>query len=276
MGAVADDPLLPHARPGGPREPPGLASPSTRPPPPAAAAPADPAAATWAAYWDAPAGFDLDEWRRDTEAFVRAAEPVWSVSSADTLLDLGCGPGFALAALAPRVRAAVGADVAPRLLDLARARLAGCAHVDLVALDPAAPGDLAALGGPRFTRVLLHSVLQYLPDLDAVDALLRAVRGVVVPGARVLVSDLPRGGGRLADVVGLLRGAARQGRLREAVARLARLRGSGYAAARARLGLLVPDVARVRRTVEALGGTVEEVTAPLSILANRRHLLLRF
>ena len=60
------------------------------------------------------------------------------------------------------------------------------------------------------------------------------------------------------------------------IARLARLRRSSYAAARARLGLLVPDAARVRRTVEALGGTLEEVRAPLSILANRRHWLVRF
>jgi SAM-dependent methyltransferase len=163
------------------------------------------------------------------------------------LLDLGCGPGFALETLAPRVGAAVGADVAPRLLDLARERLAGHANVTLVALDPAAPGDLAPLGATRFTLVVVHSVLQYLPDLEAVDALLRAVRGVVAPGARVLVSDVPRGGGRLADVVGLLRGAARQGRLREALARVVRLRRSSYAAARARLGLLVPDETRLRR-----------------------------
>ncbi|MBL9088939.1 MAG: methyltransferase domain-containing protein, partial [Planctomycetia bacterium] len=221
-------------------------------------------------------GFDLEGWRRDTEAFVRAAEPVLAPGPSDVVLDLGCGPGFALAALAPRVREVVGADVAPRLLDLARARLAGRANVTLVALDPAAPGDLGPVGPPRFTVVVVHSVLQYLPDLDAVDALLRAVRGVVVPGARVLVSDVPRGGGRLADAWGLLRGAARQGRLYEAVGRLARLGRSSYAAARARMGLLVPDAARVRRTVEALGGALEEVAAPLSILANRRHWLVRF
>lgn len=207
---------------------------------------------------------------------MRAALPVLAPTPSDVLLDLGCGPGFALEALAPRVREAVGADVAPALLGLARARLRPRANVALVGLDPAAPGDLAPLGTARFTLVVVHSVVQYLPDAEAVDALLRAVRGVVVPGARVLVSDVPRGGGRVADVVGLLRGAARQGRLREALGRVLRLRRSSYADARARLGLLVPDAARLRRVVEGLGGTVEEVAAPLSILANRRHFLLRF
>jgi|GEM_PF-1007400 len=262
---MADDPALPDARPGASRED---ARSRTGP-------------ASWAAWWDGPTDLDLEGWRRDTEAFARAALPILELTASDDLLDLGCGPGFALATFAPRVRSAVGADAAPRLLDLARAR----AHasddpavrgVAWVGLRADAPGDLAPLGVRRFTVVVVHSVLQYLPDLDAVDALLAAVRGVVVPGARVLLSDLPTGTGRLADAWGLVRGAARQGRLREALGRLVRLRGSSYARARARLGLLVPDVGRLRATVAALGGRLEEGPTALSILAHRRHVMARF
>lgn len=239
-------------------------------------APPSPPARSWAAWWDAPTGFDLAGWRRDAEAFARAAVPVLGLARGDDLLDLGCGPGFALAVFAPHVRTAVGADVAPRSLDAARAGTAALGNVELVRLSAAAPGDLAPLGPRRFTVVVVHSVVQYLADLDAVDALLRAVRGVVVAGARVLLSDLPTGTGRLGDAWGLVRGASRQGRRIEALGRLVRLRRSSYADARARLGLLVPDLGRVRATVASLGGRTEEVHAPLSILANRRHLLLRF
>jgi len=244
---------------------------------PAPETPSGGAAASWAAWWDGEAFLDDDAWRRDAEAFVQATAPIVGYGPDDDVLDVGCGPGFVLEALAGRVRSAVGADVAPRLLALARQRLASREGVELVALDPSSPADLSPLGSRRFSVVLCNSVVQYLRDASEAEALLRSIAGVARRGARVLVSDLVVGrAGRWADALGLVRGAWRRGRLLEAWRRIAAMRRSTYAATRARLGLVAVDPCRLADVARSLGAEAEVLDAPLTMLANRRHLLARF
>lgn len=230
--------------------------------------------AGWAAWWDAPDGVDDEGWRRDAEAFALAARPVLGLTEDDDLLDWGCGPGFVLRALSPLVRSAVGADPSPRLLERAR-RETDPTRVTLALLDLRAPLASPVLAEGTYSVVLVHSVLQYLPDHEALDATVAGLMRALRPGGRLLMSDLPASSGRVRDAWGFLRGARRQRRLCEALRRLLSLARSDYAKARKRLGLLVPDPERLRRGVEAAGGTLERVDAPLTVLAHRRHWLAR-
>jgi SAM-dependent methyltransferase len=235
--------------------------------------------ASWAAWWNERGGADsLDEaeWRCDAEDFVAAIAPLLGYGPDDDVLDVGCGPGSVVEALAGRVRSVVGVDVAPRMIDAARARLAGRANIELLALDPARSTDLSVVGSKRFSIVICNSVVQYLHDAAEAEALITSIRGVCAPSARVLVSDLAVGGGRWSDAWGLVRGAWRRGRLREAWRRIARMRRSTYAATRERLGLLVVDPERLAAVARSLGGAAEILDAPLTMLANRRHLFVRF
>ena len=173
-----------------------------------------------AAYYDAFAAVAEERYTsnhvlvRVREAFRRAVEPY----PAATVLDLGCGPGTDLAWFAARYpgRRYAGIDVSPRMVALARVKLAdravrverGCAE-DLPRVFPGEQFDLIySFFGPLNTE----------PDLArAVGALAQAV----APGGVLVLSFVSRT--YVADTaVHLLRG--RPGR---AVARLAN-RWRGY------------------------------------------------
>ena len=102
----------------------------------------------------------------------------------DSVLDLGTGTGRMLEVLAPKATRAVGLDVSPAMLGVARVNLdaAGLRHVQLRQGDAyALPADVQG-----FDLVILHQVLHYLDDpARAVREAARALR----PGGRLLVVD---------------------------------------------------------------------------------------
>ena len=106
----------------------------------------------------------------------------------ESLLDAGTGTGRMLELLAPYVKRAVGIDVSPEMLAIARDRLARAQirHAQVRLADtyrlPFANGS--ALQG--FDAVLFHQVLHYLDDPAA--AVAEAAR-VMRPGGRVLIAD---------------------------------------------------------------------------------------
>ena len=106
----------------------------------------------------------------------------------DSLLDAGTGTGSMLELLAPYVKRAVGVDVSPEMLAIARDRLAR-AHINHAQVRlgdtyrlPFQSGN--ALQG--FDAVLFHQVLHYLDDPGA--AVIEAAR-VMRPGGRLLIAD---------------------------------------------------------------------------------------
>ncbi|HXC53765.1 MAG TPA: metalloregulator ArsR/SmtB family transcription factor [Rhizomicrobium sp.] len=106
----------------------------------------------------------------------------------DSLLDAGTGTGSMLELLAPHVKRAVGVDVSPEMLAIARDRLvrANIRHAQVRLGDtyrlPFPSGN--ALSG--FDAVLFHQVLHYLDDPGA--AVSEAAR-VMRAGGRLLIAD---------------------------------------------------------------------------------------
>ncbi len=147
-------------------------------------------AAEAAAYFKA----NASEWGRiralhapekDVEAAIvrhLAATPI------EHLLDAGTGTGRMLELLAPQVTRAVGVDVSPEMLAIARDRLmrANLGHCQVRLGDtyrlPFAAGS--ALTG--FDAVVFHQVLHYLDDPGA--AVAEAAR-VMRAGGRLLIAD---------------------------------------------------------------------------------------
>ncbi len=116
------------------------------------------------------------------EMIVDAAEP----GPDDTVLDLACGGGIVVCALAPHVRHATGIDVTPAMLDRARALALerGIANVGW------RQGDVAALPDRdgAFTIVVTRFSMHHFLDPAAVFA--EMVR-VCAPGGRIVVVDTP-------------------------------------------------------------------------------------
>lgn len=101
-----------------------------------------------------------------------------------SLLDIGTGTGRMLERLAPGAERAVGVDMSPAMLGMARARLerSGLRHAQL------RQGDIYALPIERdaFDLVVVHQVLHYLDDPSRA---LREAGRALRPGGRLLVVD---------------------------------------------------------------------------------------
>jgi SAM-dependent methyltransferase len=111
---------------------------------------------------------------------VEAARP----ASDDRMLDVACGPGLVVCALAPYVRDATGIDVTPAMLDRAR-KLAADKGLTNVAWRQ---GDVSSLPyeDASFTIVTTRFSVHHFIDPAAV---LREMVRVCAPGGRIVVVD---------------------------------------------------------------------------------------
>jgi ubiquinone/menaquinone biosynthesis C-methylase UbiE/DNA-binding transcriptional ArsR family regulator len=106
----------------------------------------------------------------------------------ENFLDAGTGTGRMLELIAPHARRAVGIDVSPDMLAIARDRLlrAGIQNAQVRLGDTYRLPFPNGAAGVGFDVVLFHQVLHYLDDPGA--AVAEAAR-VMVPGGRLLVAD---------------------------------------------------------------------------------------
>ena len=105
---------------------------------------------------------------------------------ADTLLEIGCGPGVLLIPLSHMVNRAAGVDH-PEVLQVLEDR-APHAAIDYY------PGDFLTLRFPpelRFSKILIYSVLQCLRDEDQVFQFIDKAVGLLGPGGTMLIGDSP-------------------------------------------------------------------------------------
>lgn len=120
-------------------------------------------------YWDGQAAaFDQEPDHGLTDPTVRAAWADllhgWLPARPSDVVDVGCGTGSLSSIVAEQGHRITAVDAAPRMVELARSKLAG-ADARLVLGDASAP----PLGGHRFDVVLVRHVLWALPDpADAV------------------------------------------------------------------------------------------------------------
>ena len=123
-------------------------------------------------------GDSYDDWsggirRRVAARVVELAHP----AKGERVLDIGCGTGTVTELLVERGAEVVGLDISPRLLDLARRRTAGRAHL------MQSPAEALVFADGTFEAVTMGDCLVYLRD----------PRGGLREGRRVL-----REGGRFA------------------------------------------------------------------------------
>jgi len=131
---------------------------------------------------------------RATLAALSAPLSRWRAARPFRFLDVGCGGGDLLVALARRCRAAgvparlVGIDSHPTVVQIARDRVAGFPEIDLVRCDALE----LPFAGKSFDFVACSLLLHHLPPQRG-EAFLRALSRLAREG--VIVSDLRRGRG---------------------------------------------------------------------------------
>ncbi|WP_020666233.1 methyltransferase domain-containing protein [Amycolatopsis nigrescens] len=105
------------------------------------------------------------------------ADELLDVSEHDTVVDVGCGPGAAVASLSARGVRAIGVDVSPEMLEIAARRHPGCEF--RVGSATELPLETGGMRGYRAEKVL-HAVA------DPAAALAEAAR-VLAPGGRIVL-----------------------------------------------------------------------------------------
>lgn len=123
---------------------------------------------------------EMRAWLDDTLARIRERP-------ASRILEIGCGTGMLLLALAPECARYVGTDLSEVALAGVRRQLGpAAAHVEL---RHQRADDFDGLDGP-FDLVVLNSVVQYFPGVDYLLRVLEGVLPCVAPGGRIFLGDL--------------------------------------------------------------------------------------
>jgi len=113
----------------------------------------------------------------------RALREVGELSPDDRYLDIACGAGRLVRKAAPQVERAVGLDLAPKMIERARARSDESSeavefHVGSVQELPFGDGE--------FTVITCTTAFHHFPDPAAA---VKEIARVVAPGGRVLLAD---------------------------------------------------------------------------------------
>jgi SAM-dependent methyltransferase len=123
----------------------------------------------------------IDPYRTDVRNPLPEALRRLAADEASTAADLGCGTGPLLPLLARHFRQVYAVDFAPAMLERARQRAAGLAHVTFL---QSSLTDLGALAGRVDVAVAVNSLV--LPDVCELEVALRQARSVLRPGGRFL------------------------------------------------------------------------------------------
>ncbi|MCC6558329.1 MAG: amino acid adenylation domain-containing protein [Polyangiaceae bacterium] len=103
--------------------------------------------------------------------------------------EIGCGTGLLLRPLSATCAAYLGTDVSEAAIEALRRRVAeqGLAHVSLERREA---NDFHGIAPGSFDLVVLHSVVQYFPDLRYLEAVLAGAARAVAPGGAIVLADV--------------------------------------------------------------------------------------
>ena len=112
------------------------------------------------------------------------------LSASDTVLEIGCGDGVHLIALADRFQRGLGTDLSPRMIEAARQAGARSPSGGKLSFSMAASERLESVGTESMDVVLCVGSLEHVIDQSAA---LRAVFRVLKPGGRFVCLTLNGG-----------------------------------------------------------------------------------
>jgi cyclopropane fatty-acyl-phospholipid synthase-like methyltransferase len=244
------------------------------PPEPAPVAPgasgtlAEPSPGAWSAFWEEAAHLRIHRVEAD-DHLERLCREV-PLRPTDRVLDFGCGFGH-VAALLATVVASVGYWDAAEQMRTATAATTAALEDRVVPVDLSGPPPDGAAGS--FDLVLANSVVQYM-SADELAGWLPRWRALLAPGGRIVLSDLPRpGASDVAELVGMVRFAARRGFLVQAV-REAASEARRYSSSRSRTTLRRWAPEEFARFAAGLGMGTSVLPANLTHRAGRFTVLL--
>jgi len=147
--------------------------------------------ANWIEYWDRDDVWSNSPlWKINACLFFRRARGVVGFRADDAVLNIGCGPGHLEQLLSPAVKQILAVDASGQFAEQCR-RTCHDRHnvqVELLGNDYT---NLAVFQR-KFSLILCVSVVQYYRSVQEIESLIGSAKDVALPGARMLIADLPR------------------------------------------------------------------------------------
>ncbi len=187
----------------------------------------------WIDFYDsAPSIYVSDAHRQAHFALIANDIAGYIASPEATVLDYSCGEALSAARVAAKCKRLILAEPAPSVRERLAERFAAIPNIEALSLD-----DLAALPDASLDLVVMISVAQYMTP-DELDAAFVQIHRLLKPEGRFVLGDiLDPDVGAVTDVVALLRFAAKNGFLIDAVTGITRIALSDYRSLRSTLGL---------------------------------------
>lgn len=233
--------------------------------------------ANWLDWWHKETIISHGIWQNNMQVFISATMPVMNYGAQDVILDIGSGPGYLASFLKDRVKEIHCLDISEHYIDLLRNSLGQYPHIFSYKLSKDKYTELSFLKPRKFSIIICQSVVQYYESIDEVEALIRQVRDLALPGARFLISDIPTSPKTATSASGFLKTARENpGLLVEKVKVLIKLSVSKNGNPYGSLRLLCLSDDRLKEMIETLDLNAEILSARLTTNENRKHLLIRF
>lgn len=203
----------------------------------------------WIDYYDSTHTIYVSKLHRDVHFQVIADDILAYVSSPDAVvLDYACGEALFAAQVAAACQTLILAEPAPGVRGRLTARFGPNPKIAVRSL-----GDLEQLPDKSVDLAVMISVAQYMTPAE-LDGAFVLMRRVLKPGGKLVVGDILRPDiGAAADVAALLKLAAKNGFLRDAMWGLARTALSDYWQLRQSIGLQRYGEAEMIAKLEAAG-----------------------
>jgi ubiquinone/menaquinone biosynthesis C-methylase UbiE len=187
----------------------------------------------WIDYYDSTHTIYASKLHRELHFRLIADDIIGYVPSADAVvLDYACGEALSAAKVAEACALLYLAEPAPGVRGRLIARFAPNTKIRVRSLE-----DLRTMAERSLDLVVMNSVTQYMTPVE-LDFAFATIRRLLKPGGRLVVGDVLRPEvGMLRDIVALLRFAAGNGFLRDALTGLLSTALSDYRQLRSRIGL---------------------------------------
>lgn len=187
----------------------------------------------WIDYYDSTHTIYVSKLHRDVHFRVIANDILAYVPSQDAVvLDYSCGEALSAAQVAAACQKLILAEPAPGVRGRLTARFGPNPKIVVRSLD-----DLQQLPDTSVDLAVMISVAQYMTPIE-LDRAFALMRRVLKPGGRLVVGDILRPNvGAATDVIALLKLAAKNGFLTDALWGLARTALSDYWQLRQSIGL---------------------------------------
>jgi 2-polyprenyl-3-methyl-5-hydroxy-6-metoxy-1,4-benzoquinol methylase len=230
----------------------------------------------WITYWDQQKLFRDRLWQLHAQHFVQASNALMQYAPADRLLDIGCGSGYIAAALAPKISELWGLDTSPRFVAECRARLQAQPNASFEVLPSDNYFDFSQAPHQYFNKIVCVGVVPLYAHVSDVGRLIEGVREMIVPGAKMIVTDFILNGSVLKDTWGSIAGGIKHRCLGEKLRLVWGAGTSGYLSQRKYEKLLSFNGDELKHAVSGYGVEGKLIKGHMTLNTQRRHIFYQF